>query len=442
MTTSTSVLADKLHEYPQQDVIDGTGGESASILDDCLNKNDGVLQLLHRYAGRTFCTPGKRLRLDAESYYPDYMNGTGLDELWMCCTVPIVTGVIDTRTNKAPFREGESHVLTPSGQVISLQDLIRANPEAVMGEKMTAFANSLFGEPTWPIVSKKFDNLNPIPHHLHWSKWEVYDINSFDNPGVSPSHYHTTAMGLYPFVTKEDFLACMKRFGKGEYNGVRHLSPHVMMQLDNGFVMPNGVLHSPTDLCTHELHVTMDEHFLAEDLTLDGRIGAADAFYACREEDYPKDRHEDWEYLVEKFDFEANQDPDFVKKNSRPAITAEEFAGDGVDAKWIVYGDFLGDQKCSILRLTLEPGGKTNFCPESPALFHTNGGSGRVGKLEVRYHQDMKLGEIYPEIGFITQSALNKGGVDIENTGTEPLVLTFDFPQHAHSKTPGVAATK
>ena len=118
MPASTSILADKLHEYPQQDVIDGSGGASASILDDCINEHDGVLHLLHRYAGRTFCTPGKRLRLDAQSYYPDYMNGTGLDELWMGCTVPIVTGVIDTRTNKAPFREGESHVLTPNGQVI------------------------------------------------------------------------------------------------------------------------------------------------------------------------------------------------------------------------------------------------------------------------------------------------------------------------------------
>ena len=126
----------------------------------------------------------------------------------------------------------------------------------------------------------------------------------------------------------------------------------------------------------------------------------------------------------------------------RPAITAEEFAGDGADAKWIVYGDFLGDQKCSILRLTVAPGGKTNFCPESPALFHTNGGSGRVGKLEVRYHEDMKLGEIYPEIGFITQTALANGGVKIENTGTEPLVLTFDFPQNAHSQTPGAEVTK
>ncbi|MCA9057259.1 MAG: hypothetical protein KDA85_02120, partial [Planctomycetaceae bacterium] len=106
------------------------------------------------------------------------------------------------------------------------------------------------------------------------------------------------------------------------------------------------------------------------------------------------------------------------------------------------YGDFLGDQKCSILRLTVQPGGKMNFCPESPALFHTNGGRGRVGKLEVQYHQDMILGEIYPEIGFITQTALANGGVQIENTGNEPLVLTFDFPQNAHSQTPGVAMAK
>ena len=437
MVASTSVLAERLHEYPQQAVIDGAGGTAGAILDSCLNKNGGVLPLLHRYAGRTFCTPGRRLRLAAASYYPDYMNGTGLDEIWMCCTVPIVTGVIDTRTKRAPFREGEAHVLTPDGQVISLQDLIESSPQAVMGPKVTAFAHANFGRPTWPIVSKKFDNLNPIPDHLHWSKWEVYDINSFDNPGVSASHYHTTAMGLYPFVTKDQFLACMQRFGKTEYNGIRHLAPHVMMQLDNGFVMPNGVLHSPTNLCTHELHVTMDEHFLAEDLTLDGRIGAADAFYACREEDYPKSRHEDWEYLVEKFDFASNQDPDFVLKNSRPAVSAAEFSTEGVAAQWIIYGDFLGDQKCSILRLTVQPGAKTKFCPESPALFHTNGGSGRVGGMAVRYHQNMQLGQIYPEIGFITQAALSGGGVDIENTGTEPLVLTFDFPQHAHSKTPG-----
>ena len=88
MSASTTLLAEKLHEYPQQDVIDGFAGGSASVLDDCLNQNGGVLQLLHRYAGRTFCTPGKRIRLDEKSYYPDYMGGTGLDELWIAALFP------------------------------------------------------------------------------------------------------------------------------------------------------------------------------------------------------------------------------------------------------------------------------------------------------------------------------------------------------------------
>ena len=70
MASATSILPEKLHEYPQQDVIDGSTGSSASILDDCLNQNDGVLQLMHRYAGRTFCSPGKRLRLDEDRTIP------------------------------------------------------------------------------------------------------------------------------------------------------------------------------------------------------------------------------------------------------------------------------------------------------------------------------------------------------------------------------------
>jgi hypothetical protein len=75
-----------------------------------------------------------------------------------------------------------------------------------MGGKITAFSKSLYGDPTWPIVSKKFDNLNPIPHHLHWSKWEVYDINSFDNPGprnaLSKAVISVTNYGMYPGSVK------------------------------------------------------------------------------------------------------------------------------------------------------------------------------------------------------------------------------------------------
>ena len=80
MPASTSILPEKLHEYPQQDVIDGSGGESAAVLDDCLNQNDGVLQLLHRYAGRTFCSPEnafvwtKDLTIRTTWEVPDWMK--------------------------------------------------------------------------------------------------------------------------------------------------------------------------------------------------------------------------------------------------------------------------------------------------------------------------------------------------------------------------------
>ena len=93
-----------------------------------------------------------------------------------------------------------------------------------------------------------------------------------------------------------------------------NLQQHYVAPYGGGIICEENGESGPAaiSLSCAELHPTTDEHFLAEDLTLDGRIGAADAFYACREEDYPTDRHEDWEYLVDKFDFAANQNPDFV----------------------------------------------------------------------------------------------------------------------------------
>jgi hypothetical protein len=307
-----------------------------------------------------------------------------------------------------------------------------------IGAKHEAFTRSEFGHPTWGIVSKKFDNTNPIPHHLDWKKWEVYDINRYDNGEVHPSHYHTTAMGLYPWVTRDDLLNSLRKFDTKEYNGIRHLSPHVMMIVGQGFTMPNGVLHSPTDLVHHEVHVTMDEHFLAENLTLDGWIDSKGAFMACREQDYPKDKHGDWEYLVEHFDFEANQDPNFVKKNSRPPIAASEYENEGISAEWIVYGNFLGDQKCSILRIRVKPGVSGELPLKHPAVFHTNQGRGRLGALGVQLEPQLRFGKLYYERGFISQAAIDHGPLKIENRGEDEFVITLDFPQNAHAAAPGL----
>ena len=182
----------------------------------------------------------------------------------------------------------------------------------------------------------------------------------------------------------------------------------------------------------------MDEHFLAEDLTQDGEIPKEVAFLACRPEDYPVDKHGDWEYLVSRFDFAANQSPDFVRENSRPPLRADQYCHDGINAEWIVYGELLGSQKCSILRLTIRPGVKARLQIESPAVFFTNKGSGKVGGLPVRFNRSMRLGKLYSECGFISRSAIEEpGGVLLQNNGEADFVITLDFPQNSHNATPG-----
>ena len=57
MSASTTILEEKLHEYPQQDVIDGSGGGSAAVLDDCLNQNGGVLHFCTVMPAEHFVPP-------------------------------------------------------------------------------------------------------------------------------------------------------------------------------------------------------------------------------------------------------------------------------------------------------------------------------------------------------------------------------------------------
>ena len=141
-------------------------------------------------------------------------------------------------------------------------------------------------------------------------------------------------------------------------------------------------LSCPTVCCTrrpistHELHVTMDEH-LAEDLTLDGVLAPPMRFTPAERKTIPKtDMKIGNFWWIHSTSPPTRTPTSSARMPDRPSLPTNLL--ETVEAKWIIYGDFLGDQKCSILRLILAPGAKTQFCPESPALFHTNGGSGRV----------------------------------------------------------------
>src|SRR5262245_37719651 len=119
-------IQETLFGYPDNPVLDGEQG----ILGETLEHYGGVLPLMQRWTARTFCRhkPGHRegistLRISLEDIRPPAL-GADFDETWICMTRPIVTGVIDSTTDKAPFREGESHVvLRDHVHVVHLQQL-------------------------------------------------------------------------------------------------------------------------------------------------------------------------------------------------------------------------------------------------------------------------------------------------------------------------------
>jgi hypothetical protein len=410
---------------------------------DIRDRWQGAYPLHKRWAGRTFCRAANRIRIHPSCLEPIDL-GVQLDEDWICCTSPIVTGVTNKRTGQAPFREGEAVVITPDGEFVMLQHLIEEMPDLTIGKRLKELTRNQFGKPTWPAVSKKFDNVNPIPHHLHLKKKEVYDINPWDNPGVHRSHYLTTAIGLCSWVEMKHLLPCFSDFDSGEYNRIRDFSPHHPMpvgQFGYGFTMRNGILHSPTNLCTHELHMLMDEHLLMENVTLDGAISAEDAWLAVREEDLQDPSHRgDWElFLRQYFEWDANRNPNLIRDNRKEPIPAKRYCQDeDVKALWIVYGRLEGEPTFSILRLIVKPGAHTKLNFDSPFVFHVNQGEGQVCNLYVRLNRKMEFGKLYYEQGFVDFDAVSENdGINIANTGKEPFVLTLDFPAGAHSFVPG-----
>jgi len=112
----------------------------------------------------------------------------------------------------------------------------------------------------WPVYSKFFDNLGPIPHHMHQQhkhakltgqegKPEAYyfspQMNNCDN------HFPYTFMGLEPGTTKADIRRCLENWNKGD-NGILYLTRAYRLMRGSGWLIPAGVLHAPGSLCTYE----------------------------------------------------------------------------------------------------------------------------------------------------------------------------------------------
>ena len=110
------------------------------------------------------------------------------------------------------------------------------------------------------MYSKFFDNMGPIPHHMHQQAKHAALTGQQGKPecyyfppqlNAAENHFDYTFMGLEPGTTKDDVIRCLENWDKGD-NGILDLSRAYRLKPGTGWMIPAGVLHAPGSMCTYE----------------------------------------------------------------------------------------------------------------------------------------------------------------------------------------------
>src|SRR5205823_13290292 len=117
-------------------------------------------------------------------------------------------------------------------------------------------------------------------------------------------------------------------------------------------------------------------------------------------------------------------------------LADESRSGRGFVDRWIVYGTIDGAQLFSAKELTVDPGAKCKLQDPGASGWITVQGRGRMGKLNLQTPAMIHFGQQTEDEVFITSEAA--AGVEIENTGSEPLVGLRYFGPDVHADLPKV----
>ncbi|MBX7072522.1 MAG: hypothetical protein K1X71_05195 [Pirellulales bacterium] len=397
-----------------------------SILNRALDAGQGILRLAPNWVPRSFLHPGKRIKLHPHDWYAYGAHRGGIDERWFASTTEAAN------EGRVPD-EGLSYV-TFEGKRFQLLHAVAEAGAKLIGKTMFDKYHR------WPVYSKFFDNMGPIPHHMHQSfehakltgqegKPESYyfppQLNNVDN------NFAYTFMGLEPGTTKDDVRRCLENWARGD-NGILDLSRAHRLKRGTGWLIPPGVLHAPGSLCTYEPQWGSDVFGMFQSL-VEGR----EVPWSLLVKDVPKEKHHDLDFIISQLDWEKNVDTHFKEHNYLEPIVDKSQSDAGHTDRWIVYGKIDGEQLFSAKELTVDPGAKCKITDAGASGWITVQGRGRIGKLELQTPAMIRFGAETTDEVFITHDAAN-AGYEVENTGSEPLVSLRYFGPNTHKSLPNV----
>ncbi len=396
------------------------------ILQRAMDAGEGILRLTPNWVPRNFLHPGKRIKLAPTDWYALGVHRGGIDERWFASTTEAMN---DNRADD----EGLSYCVF-EGQRFLLRDAVAEGKGKIVGEAIWAKYQR------WPVYSKFFDNMGPIPHHMHQQQEHAALTGQQGKPecyyfppqlNAAENHFDYTFMGLEPGTTKDDVYRCLENWNKGD-NGILDLSKAYRLKPGTGWMIPAGVLHAPGSMCTYEPQWGSDVFGMYQSI-VEGRQVPWDLLV----KDVPKEKHHDLDFIIEQLAWEKNVDPSFKQSNYVEPIVDKAASGNGYTDRWIDYGGFDGQQLVSAKELTIEPGVKMTLRDPGASGWITVQGSGRMGKMALQTPVMIHFGEEpYDEV-FITAEAAARG-IEIENTGYEPLVGLRYFGPNVHKSTPQI----
>ena len=390
------------------------------LLKDALGAGDGIVQLAPAWVPRSFLVPGGRLKLAPQDLYALGADRGGIDERWLASTTNADNGP------GTPEDEGLSYVVVQDGAEvvkILLKEAVVLLGDVFLGEA----AMQTYGG--WMVLCKFFDNMGPIPHHLHPGDEHAEKVGRVGKPeayyfppqlNFVEQNFPYTFFGLEPGTTREDVICCLERWNEGD-NGILDHSKAYRLRPGTGWNIPPGILHAPGSLVTYEPQKASDVASLFQSM-VEGRVMSWDSLV----KDVPEAQHHDLDYIVSMLDWEQNVDPEFMKHHyviPKPVEAPEAMKDEGYCENWVAYGspDF------SAKELTVFPERSVVIRDQAAYGLIVVQGLGTIGRMSVASPTMIRFGDLTDDEWFVTVHAAEEGVTITNASACENLVMLKHF---------------
>jgi hypothetical protein len=392
---------------------------------------EGVLRLAPTWVPRSFLMPGRRIKLAPQDLYAYGAHRGGIDERWFASTTPAAN------ENREPD-EGLSYVVVDGQRAFTLADAIAQEGQRLIGPALWQKYQR------WPVYSKFFDNLGPIPHHMHQNDEQAALVGQQGKPesyyfppqlNAVSNNFPYTFFGLEPGTTKADVVRCLERWNQGD-NGILDYSKAYRLTPGTGWLVPPCVLHAPGSLVTYEPQWGSDVFGMYQSM-VEGRYVP----WGLLVKDFPKEKHQNLQYLVDALDWEGNVNPSFKDSHYLEPIPVADAASEGYVDRWVVYGKVNGKELFSAKELTVNPGVTVTVKDNGAYGLVAVQGAGTISGQKLQTPAMIRFGELTSDEYFVSHDAARQG-VKLTNTGQEPLVTLRYFGPDTNPNAPAVGDHK